>query len=38
MPFLFRVGIDLSILPEPVKLFLLLFCTSEFGASLVDSF
>ena len=37
MPFLFRVGIDLSILPEPVRFFFI-FCTSEFGASLVDSF
>jgi hypothetical protein len=37
MLFLFSVGIDLSILPEPVKLFFIL-CTSEFGVSLVNSF
>jgi hypothetical protein len=39
MPFLFRVGIGLSILPETMKLlFYFIFCTSEFGSNLVDSF
>jgi hypothetical protein len=37
--FFFRVGIDLSILSEPEKLFFyFIFCTSEFDARLVDNF